>query len=133
MLSLPQDIEIIGKRALDAAYTVHSYLGPGLLESVYQVCYVQELQKRKLFVESQVPVPIYYDGEKLEKELVLDILLEKSVIVELKAVESINPVFEAQLLSYMKLSNISLGYLINFNVPHLKDGIRRRILTASRP
>ncbi|WP_241426373.1 GxxExxY protein [Geobacter benzoatilyticus] len=115
--------EIIG-----AAMKVHSALGPGLLESAYEACLVHELKKRDVKVISQVALPVNYDGVTIELGYRLDLLVENKVIVELKAVEKVSPVHQAQLLSYMKLSGKKLGLLINFNVMHLRDGIKRVVL-----
>jgi len=103
-------------------------LGPGLLEGVYEVCFCHELAKRSLKYSRQVPVPITYDGIRLDEGLRLDVLVEDLVICELKAVEAMNPVFTAQLLTQLKLTNKRLGFLINFNVPLIKRGIHRIIL-----
>ena len=115
--------EIIG-----AAMKVHSAIGPGLLESAYEACLVHELKKRELSVTTQVPLPVLYDGVIIEVGYRLDILVEDKVIVELKAVDKVSPVHQAQLLSYLKLSGKKLGLLINFNVLHLRDGIKRIVL-----
>ncbi len=120
-------IEKIGKEIVHSAFEVHTELGPGLLESVYEICLVSELEKRGLFVERQIKIPIYYKGEQLQKNFFIDLMVEKAVIVELKAVEILLPVHEVQLLTYMKLADIKLGYLINFNVSLIKQGIRRKI------
>jgi GxxExxY protein len=112
---------------IDAAMKVHTALGPGLLESVYEACLIYELKKRSLALESQISIPIIYDSVRINAGFRLDILVEKTVIIELKAVENILPVHEAQLLSYLKLSGKKIGLLINFNVVHLKNGIRRMI------
>jgi GxxExxY protein len=112
---------------IGGAIEVHRCLGPGLLESVYEACLIKELTSRGLLVENQVTLPVVYKGEVLDKFFVIDILVNESIIVELKAVENILKVHEVQLLTYLKLSNKKLGLLINFNVPLLKDGIRRRI------
>lgn len=125
---IPSDTERIGKLVLDAAYHVYTALGPGLLESVYEACIVYELRENGLYVETQVDVPVTYKGVQLENGLRLDLLVEKCVIVEIKAVETMNPVFTAQLLSYLRLTGIRLGFLINFTVPHLKDGIKRMVV-----
>lgn len=114
--------EIIG-----AAIEVHKELGPGLLESVYEACLIQELENRGLCVESQVLLPLYYKGRKLDKEFRIDLLVEGKVIVELKAVEELKSIHEVQLVTYLKLANKKLGLLINFNVPILIKGIKRRI------
>lgn len=113
---------------VDAAFAVHKALGPGLLESVYEVCLCHELKKRGIPFHSQVALPVVYDNVRLDAGLRLDLLVADSVIVELKAVEKHNPLFEAQLLTYMKLTGKRLGLLINFNVPLIKDGIKRIVL-----
>ena len=110
---------------LDASITVHREMGPGLLESVYELCLLKELQLRGIFAENQVPVPLFYKGEDLNKDYRIDILVEKEIIIELKAVEYILPVHEAQIISHLKLTDKRLGFLINFNVPLLKEGFRR--------
>ena len=125
---VPDDIEKVGKAVLDAAFKVHTALGPGLLESVYETTMAYELRKSGLTVATQVAMPIVYDGTKLDTAFRLDLLVENYVIVELKAVEKMNPVYEAQLLTYLRLSNIRLGYLINFYVPRLKDGFKRMVV-----
>lgn len=124
-IPLSEQVERIGKSIIDASFTVHNNLGPGLLEKVYEKCMVEELRERKIYVERQVPVPIVYKGVDIDEELRIDLLVEHEIIVELKAVELLHPVFEAQLLTYLKLTNRNLGYLINFNVPLIKDGIKR--------
>ena len=106
---------------------VHSVLGPGLLESAYQVCLVHELRKRGFEVASQVGLPVIFDGEKIELGYRIDLVVEHLVIVEVKSVEAIHPVHQAQLLSYMRLSGIGVGLLINFYVAHLRDGIKRMV------
>lgn len=125
---LPENVEKIGKAVLDAAFKIHTALGSGLLESAYETTMAYELRKSGLTVATQVAVPIIYDGEKLETAFRLDLLVENCVIVELKAVEKMNPIYEAQLLTYLRLSNIRLGYLINFYVPRLKHGIKRMVV-----
>ena len=110
---------------VDAAYRVHSQLGPGLLESVYETCLCHEFKQRGVPFQSQVAWPVIYDGVQLDAGLRLDLLVDNSVIVEIKAVEKMNPLFEAQLLTYLKLTGHRLGLLINFNVPRIADGIRR--------
>lgn len=125
---LPDATERIAREIVDAAFSVHKNLGPGLLESVYEVCLCHELSKRNIPFRKQVTLPIEYDGVRLDAGLRLDILAAESVIVELKAVEKHNPLYEAQLLSYLKLTRHRLGLLINFNVPLIKDGINRIIL-----
>ncbi len=112
---------------VNAAMRVHSLLGPGLLESAYQACLAQELRKRGLMVETQVGFPVVYEGEKLDLGYRIDLLVENLVIVEIKCVEAIHPVHEAQLLSYLRLSGKNVGLLINFHVARLRDGIRRMV------
>jgi GxxExxY protein len=107
---------------------VHTALGPGLLESTYEACLVHELKKAGLKVLSQVALPVNYDGETIELGYRIDLLVEDVIIVELKSVDKIIPLHQAQLMSYLKLSGNRLGLLINFNVLHLKDGIKRIIL-----
>ena len=121
-------IDVVAKAVVDAAFKVHSTLGPGLLETVYEACLVHELHRRGLRVETQVALPIEYDGFKLDAALRLDLLVEDQLIVELKAVESLLPIHTAQMMTYLKLSQRRLGLLINFYVPRIKDGIRRIIL-----
>jgi GxxExxY protein len=121
------EIERVGKLIVNAAFEVHKELGPGLLESVYEYCLVQELKSRNLHVESQVKLPVFYKGKQLEKEFVLDLLVEHEIVIELKAVEILLPVHEVQMVTYLKLADKKLGYLINFNVPLLKEGIKRKI------
>lgn len=125
---IPPEVEKVGKAVLDAAFKVHTALGPGLLESVYETTVAYEVRKGGLLVETQVAIPIVYDNVKLESGLRPDMLVEKCVIVELKSVEKMNPVYEAQLMTYLSFSNVRLGFLINFNVPHLKDGIKRMVV-----
>ena len=120
--------EEIGKAIVNAAFKVHSELGPGLLEKVYEVCLTHELRKVGYGVARQVEIPIQYDGITFEEGLRLDLLVENKVIVETKALDQVNPVWQAQVLSHLKLTGLRLGYLINFNVPLIKDGIKRIIL-----
>jgi GxxExxY protein len=112
---------------LDSAMTVHKEMGPGLLEAVDQHCMVKELRSREVFVSMMVPVPLHYKGEALNKDYVIDILVEDEIILELKAIENLLPVHEAQIISYLKLANKRLGFLINFNVPLLKQGFKRYV------
>jgi GxxExxY protein len=121
--------EKIGKQVVNAALKVHKALGPGLLEKVYEVCLCHELRKEGLNVERQLDIPIVYDGITFEEGLRLDLLVENKVVIELKAVENVNPVWEAQIISHLMLTGKRLGYLINFNVPLIKDGIRRYVNT----
>jgi GxxExxY protein len=118
----------IGKQIVDAAFAVHQNLGPGLLESIYEVCFCHESQKRDLSFQKQVAIPIYYDGLQFDQGFRVDVFVEGLVICELKAVEGINPLYTAQLITYLKLTNKRLGYLINFNVPLIKNGIKRIVI-----
>ena len=127
-VGLPEETEAVSREVVDAAFRVHSELGPGLLEAVYEACLSYELQKRQLRFERQVSLPIEYDGLKLDAGLRLDLLVEDEVIVELKAVEALLSVHRAQLMTYLKLTGKRLGLLINFNVPLIKQGIKRVIL-----
>ena len=122
------DVERVGKVVLDSAFKVHTALGPGLLESVYETTTAYEIRKVGLNVETQVSLPILYDGQELASGLRLDMLVEKCVIVEIKSVEAMNPIYEAQIMTYLRLSNVRLGFLINFNVKRLKDGIKRFVV-----
>ena len=127
-LPVPPHVERIGKAVLDAAFKVHTALGPGLLESVYETCTAFETQESGLQVVTQVALPVTYRDIKMDAGLRLDMLVEDCVIVEFKSVEAMNPVYEAQLITYLKLTGIRLGFLINFNVVHLKDGIKRIVV-----
>ena len=120
--------EALARKIVDSAYTVHKKLGPGLLERVYEVCFCHELSKQGLKYQRQVDIPIVYDGIVFDEGLRIDVLVEDLIICELKAVDEMNPVWEAQVLSYLKLTDYRLGFLINFNVPLIKDGIKRIIL-----
>ena len=119
------DINKLTGQVIGAAIEVHKILGPGLLESAYEECLCRELFLRKMSFERQVPLPIDYKGVKLDCGYRLDILVPDQLIVELKACEVLLPIHEAQLLTYLKLTGIKIGLLINFNVPVLKDGIKR--------
>jgi GxxExxY protein len=119
------NVQEISHAVITAPMRVHSELGPGLLESTYTACLQYELRKAGLRSDAQVGLPVVYDGVKLDIGYRIDLLVEDLVIVELKSVEAIAPVHQAQIISYLKLSGRSLGLLINFNVPHLKDGIKR--------
>ena len=118
-------IDRIAKEVVDAAFKVHSNLGPGLLESAYEACLAHELTKRGYRVERQKAQPVIYEGLEIEVGYRLDLLVEDLIIIELKAVEQLAPIHQAQLLTYLKLSSKQLGFLVNFNVPLIKDGIRR--------
>ncbi|MGN7784576.1 GxxExxY protein [Niabella sp. 22666] len=121
-------IEFLGKQVVDIAYHIHKALGPGLLEKVYEACFCYELTKRQISFIKQKRVPVVYDGIEFEDGLRLDILVADAIIIELKAQENYHPVWEAQLLSYLRLSNKHLGHTINFTVPLIKDGIKRVVL-----
>jgi GxxExxY protein len=120
--------EFIGKQVIHAAYRIHQKMGPGLLEKIYEACLFHELVKAELSVGRQLTIPIVYDGVTFEEGLRLDLLVEHKVIVEVKAIETVNPVWQAQVLSHLKLTGLRLGYVINFHVPLIKDGIKRIIL-----
>lgn len=122
---IPERTELIAKSVLNAAFKVHTKLGPGLLESVYETCLIYELRKMGLNFEAQTTLPIIYDDLTVESGLRLDIFVEKSVIIEIKAVDNIIPIHKAQLLTYLKLSGVRLGLLLNFTVIHLRNGITR--------
>jgi GxxExxY protein len=115
----------LSKIILDAAFRVHSAIGPGLLESAYEACLAYELREEGLNVVTQLPLPLIYKKIRLDAGYRLDLLVEDLVIVEIKSVDSLAPIHQAQVISYLKLSNKKLGLLINFNVLHLKDGIKR--------
>ena len=122
---ISKELDEIGKLIVDSAYTVHKNLGPGLLEKVYEICFCHELEKRGLAYKRQVNIPIVYDNLVFSEGLRLDVLVEDKVVCELKAIEIVNPVWEAQILSHLSLTHKRLGYLINFNVVKIGSGIRR--------
>lgn len=128
LIPLSKREEEIGKRIVDCAYKVHCQLGPGLLEKIYEVCLAHELKKSGLKVQRQIDIPVVYDGIEFEEGLRLDLLVEDLVICEIKAVDTVNPVWSAQILSHLRLTNKRLGYLINFNVPLIKNGVKRFIV-----
>ena len=125
---IPPSVEKIGKTLLDCAFKVHTALGPGLLESVYETCTAYELTQCGLRAPTQVALPVTYQGIKMDAGLRPDMIVEDCVIAEFKSVETMHPIFEAQLITYLKLTGIRLGFLINFNVVHLKDGIKRIVV-----
>jgi len=125
------DFNKLSGEIVDASIQVHKALGPGLLESTYERCLYQELVLREINVQRQVVCPIDYRGLKLDEGYRLDLLVDRSIVVELKAVEALSDVHSAQLLTYLKLTGMELGLLINFNVTLLKNGIRR--LTTAKP
>ncbi len=118
-------IDQIAKEIVDSAFKIHTKLGPGLLESAYETCMAHELKKRGFVVERQKPQPVFYDDIEIETGYRLDILVDDLVIIELKSVETLAPIHQAQLMTYLKLSGKEVGFLINFNVPLIKQGIRR--------
>jgi GxxExxY protein len=122
------DVEKVGKAVLDAAFNVHSDLGPGLLESVYEACCAHVLRENGVSVETQVALPVVYGSVRVDAGLRLDMVVAGKVIVEFKAVETMIPLYDAQLLTYLKLTGMRLGHLLNFNVRHFKDGIKRIVL-----
>jgi GxxExxY protein len=127
-LSKSPEEERIGSAILTAAMRVHSALGPGLLEGVYEACLAHQLEKNGLEVQKQVAVPVAYDGVALEIGYRLDLLIERKVVVEIKAVDKLLPVHLAQVLTYLRIGSYSLGYLLNFNVAHMKDGVKRVVV-----
>lgn len=125
---IPPEVEKIGKSVLDSAFKVHTALGPSLLESVYETCTKFELTEIGLNAPTQVALPVTYRNIKMDAGLRPDMIVEDYVIVEFKSVDTMHPIFEAQLITYLKLTEIRLGFLINFNVVHLKDGIKRIVV-----
>ena len=119
------NIETVGKQVLDAAFHVHTVLGPGLLESVYEAALTLELRKRGLKVEVQKTIPVFYDGQQLDVGFRADLVAENLVLIELKSVEIVTPLFKKITNNYVRLIPLQLGFLINFNVAHLKEGITR--------
>lgn len=117
--------EYLGKEIVDCAFRVHKQLGPGLLEKVYEVCFCHELAKKGIPFRRQIDIPIFYDGLIFDEGLRLDVLVDDLVICELKAKDELNPVWKAQIISHLKLTGKNLGFLININVPLIKDGIHR--------
>ena len=120
-------INDITRAVIDAAMTVHSFLGPGLLESAYVDCLAEELRSRGYIVETQVPVSIQYRGKVIETAYRIDLLVQRSVVTECKAVQKLAPIHEAQLLSHLRLGRFKAGLLINFHALHLRDGIKRMV------
>jgi GxxExxY protein len=119
--------EWLARQIVDIAVKIHKQLGPGLLESIYLKCFCEELFNRKIWFEKQKEVPIFYESKKIDEGLRLDVLVEDLIIVEFKAQENFHPIWQAQLLSYLKLTGKRLGFLINFHVVLMKDGIKRII------
>ena len=127
--STSPEVERVAKITVDAIFKVHSELGPGLLESIYEACLEYELKKRGLRVRRQVVLPVIYDGVQLDAGLRVDLIVEECLVVEVKSVERMPPIFEAQTLTYLKLTKLPLALLVNFNVVLIKDGIQRVILS----
>ena len=125
---IADNLEEMAKKIVDAAYVVHKNLGPGLLERIYEVCFCHELSKRGLSFKRQVDLPIVYDNITFDEGLRCDVLVEDQIICELKAVDQMIPVYDAQIISHLKLLKKRLGFLINFNVPIIKQGIKRFIV-----
>jgi len=117
--------EYVANQIVNASYNVHKEMGPGLLESIYELCLINELKSNNLLVQNQVSIPLIYKGVELSKDFRIDILVENEIIIEIKAVEVILPVHQAQIISYLKLADKKLGFLINFNIALIKDGIKR--------
>ncbi len=126
--SLTEKENWLATQIVDVSICIHKAMGPGLLESIYEKCFCYELAKRNITFEKQKTVPLLYDKLIIDEGLRIDILVDKLVVVELKAQEYYHPVWEAQVLSYLKLSNKRLGYILNFNVPLMKEGIKRMII-----
>ena len=122
-----EELNELASRIIGAAIEVHKQTGPGLLESVYETCLIEELKMRGIKAEQQVKLPIIYKGKKLEKFYVVDILVEDEIILELKCVQELHPIHEVQVVTYLKLANKRLGYLMNFNVTQMIKGIKRKV------
>lgn len=110
---------------VDCAFKVHKQLGPGLLEKIYEACFCYELEKKNIPYQRQVKLPIYYDGKMFDEGLKMDVLVDETVICEMKAIDTVNKVWQAQIISHLKLTSLKVGFLINFNTALIKDGIRR--------
>ena len=120
-----EEYERFAKEIVDVCITVHRIMGPGLLESVYELCMMKEFELRRIKAKNQVLIPLIYKEYELSREFKIDILVENEIVLELKSCEIMNPVFDAQIISYLKLANKRLGFLLNYNVPLMKDGIKR--------
>ncbi|MBX9461134.1 MAG: GxxExxY protein [Brevundimonas sp.] len=125
---IPEAVEQIGRAVVDAALSVHRALGPGLLESVYEACLAEELRQRGLASERQVAVPVAYGEVRMDVGFRLDLIVEGSVIVEIKSIDALASIHTAQVLTYLRFSGLRLAYLINFNAVMLKQGLRRLVL-----
>ena len=122
-----KELNITAGFILESSITVHKAMGTGLLESIYELCLMKEFEIRKIKARNQVVIPLFYKGYELSKEFKIDILVEDEIIMELKSSEIMHPVYEAQIISYLKLADKKLGFLVNFNVPLLKDGFKRYV------
>ncbi|MDX9760011.1 MAG: GxxExxY protein [Bacteroidota bacterium] len=131
--SLPDRIERLATQIVDACYTVHREMGPGLLESVYEDCLCREFNLRRMPFGRQVPVPLKYKGAEIASPLRLDLLVDDTIILELKCVHTLEPVHEAQILSYLRLASKPLGFLVNFHVQNIGSGIRRYVMSGNNP
>ncbi len=132
-MSNNRDVEVIAKDIVDAAFKIHKEFGPGLLESAYQACHAYELQKRGHVVLTELKLPITYDGQEFDQGYRIDELVDDLIIVENKAVDEVHPIHMAQLLTYMKLKNVKLGFLMNWNVKLIKNGIQRVVNGLGEP
>jgi GxxExxY protein len=128
MYTLNEREEWLCKEIVDCAFKVHKQLGPGLLEKIYERCLCHELSKKGIEYKRQISLPILYDGLEFDEGLRLDVLVEDMIVCEIKAVNDLNPVWQAQLLSHLKMTGCRVGFVINFNVVLIKDGIRRYCL-----
>lgn len=120
-----EELDACSRKVITACIEVHKNMGPGLLEKIYEECLMKEFRLAGIKAEQQVHTPLLYKGFELHRNYTIDILVEDSIVLELKSVDNLTPVFEAQIISYLKLANKKLGFLINFNVPLIKSGIRR--------
>ena len=125
MYILNETEEFLCKEIVDCAYKVHVQLGPGLLEKIYEACFCHELSKKEIPYKRQVKLPINYDGLEFDEGLQLDVLVDNKIICEFKAVETVNPLWQAQIISHLKLTSLHIGFILNFNVSIIKNGIRR--------
>lgn len=125
---LSDELEAVARKIVDSGFKVHAALGPGLLESAYEHCLAYELESRGCVIARQIALPVVYEGVKLDAGYRLDLLVAGAVVIEIKSVEALAPIHQAQLLTYLKLSGCRLGFLMNFNVPLFKQGIKRMVL-----
>ncbi len=122
-----EQVEYLAKQVIDSLFEVHRELGPGLLENAYEMALCREFSLRKISFERQKPQPVFYKGVQLECGFRIDVLVEDEIVLELKSVDGLLPIHDAQLINYLRLSEKRLGFLVNFNVPRIKDGLRRRV------